>query len=162
MSYKLCLLRMRTAPRIVVESLRNLVARVSQLVFSVTFPERAFCFFSSFVSFNVSTVNAAGDGICAVMVVYVLTLGGTSLHGSSLDQIVVGGAVAWLCLLDDCDVRCCAPAGYPPAMVSQITTYFLLLIWSTPDHLRSRRLGKDLVHTLMQCVQRDTVMCNYS
>ena len=40
---KLCLLRRRTAPRLVVESVRTLgCTRVSQLVSSVTFPERAF------------------------------------------------------------------------------------------------------------------------
>ena len=56
---KLFLLLMGIAPRFVVWCVRNLVARASQLVFSVTFPERAFCVLApSPASLNVSTLRS--------------------------------------------------------------------------------------------------------
>ena len=53
------LLRMKAAPRLFVEGVRNLVTRVLQLVFSATFPERAFWVLLPALSrFDVGTVGS--------------------------------------------------------------------------------------------------------
>ena len=71
-----------------------------------------------FVSkFSFSALEMASDAWCSF---FCVDPQWHESHGSSLDQVVVGEEVARLCLFDDCDVRCYAPAGNPLSVVSQI------------------------------------------
>ena len=97
---------MRTAQRIAVESVRNLVARVSQLVSSETFPRtHVLGFAPSLASFGDCTVSTAGNGICSLVVVVCVDPRWRVSPRLKLYQVVVREAVASLSLLDNCDVR---------------------------------------------------------
>ena len=97
---------MRTAQRIAVESVRNLVARVSQLVSSETFPERAFWVLLPVLP-RLATVLSLPLEMASVpwWSSFVLTLSGVVSPRLKLYQVVVRKPVASLSLLDNCDVR---------------------------------------------------------